>query len=341
MMEHRFNWFLIVFVMNILKLLSITTADEGLNSNKVATGNESSFWEHLKVRPSKPLENVSIINDSYTLNKAAIHDTVIRLESTSLFIWDTIFIGSKILASGKMDYSVFIENSVFEISEIIIDSASNVTIVHSHFILEDIGKEEEPSHVVKVYNIGILFMNETYFGNQSIQDNDTGHSEMKNSTNLGIALENVSITVLRGCTFTGIKAENSNGSAILLKNSDILMISCHLYLNMVKYGVVFGNNFANITTRNSSFTYNYASDSGAVFYLSNACSLTNYDSIFQYNSAREHAGVVCAMYDVTINNRGCIFQHNLAETGNGSAIWMRYNCQITNRQVLLSKVGSI
>ena len=234
-----------------------------------------------------------------------------------------------------MDYSIIIRNSVFENSEIVIDSASNVTIEHSQFILGEVGKEEEPSHVIKVYNTGIFLLTDTYFGNKSIQydQNDTGHSEMKNYTNLGINLENVLFAELRGCTFTGIKGEKSNGSAMLLKNTKIVMVSCQLYLNMAKNGLIFGNNSVNITSTNASFLSNYAGNSGAVYYLINFCSLTNVGSIFKNNTAREHAGVVFAVYDVTINNRECLFQHNSAENGNGSVISMQYNCRLINNQV--------
>ncbi len=323
-----------------MKLLSITTADKEFNFNSTIMINESSLWEHFEVETSKPLDkNLSFINDTYTLNKTSIHDTFIRLENSSMFLSNAVVIGSKILVGGMMDYSVLIENSVFEDSEIVINSASNVTIVYSHFIIEDRREEEEAKHVVKVYNVGILFMTYTYFGkleNQSIQgkENDSGHSKMKNSTNLGFKLENVRIAQLKSCTFAGIRAEKSNGSAMLLKNTDILMESCHFNSNMANNGVIFGENSVNITTSNSSFLSNHAIKSGAVFYLTKSCSITNDGSIFQNNSARDHAGVVFVMYDVTINNRGCLFQHNSALTGHGSVIWMQYDCQLTNRQVL-------
>ncbi len=338
-MKHKLCWHLIILYLIFLQLLSIIKADGEFNSNITAASNESFLWEHLKVETSKPLDkNLSFVNDSYTLKKTEIHDTFIRLESTSLFLSNAIVIGSRIFATGKKDYTVLIENSRFENSAIAIDSASNVTILHSHFTLEDIGKEEEPNHVVKVHNTGSLFMTDTHFGNQSMQDNqnETGHSDMENSRNIGIDLENVLNAELRSCTFTGIRAEKSNGSVILLKNAEILMISCQLNLNVAKNGVIFGNNSVNITSRNSLFTSNYAFNSGAVFYLINSCSLTNDGSVFQNNSAREHAGVVYAMYDVTVYNRECLFQHNSAETGSGSVIRMQYNCHVVNRQVLLS-----
>ena len=332
----KLYWQFIILYLVVLKLQSFAKAEHEFYSNTTSVSNDSFLWEHLKLETAKPIDkNLSFINDSYTLKKTAIHATFIRFESTSLFLSNAIVIGSKILAGGKMDYSVFIENSVFKNSQIVIDSASNVTIVHSHFIMENIRKEEEPNHVIKVYSTWILYMTDTHFGNQSIQDNQrgTGYYEMKNSTNLGINLENVLIAELRGCTFAGIKAGNSNGSAMLLKNTEILMISCQLYLNMANNGVIFGNNSVNITSRNTSFLSNYATESGAVFYLINSCSLINNGSIFQNNSAREYAGVVFAMYHVTINNQGCSFQHNSAETGGGSVIFMQYNCQLINKQV--------
>ncbi len=335
-----------ILYLAFLTLLCITSADKKFNSNKTAGNNESSLLEHLKGGISKPFDKnltVSFFNDRYTLNKTAINDTLIRIENTSLFLSNVIVTGCKIITGGKMDYSVIFEYSRFENSEIVIDSASNVTLVYSQFIMEHIGNEE-PTHVIKVYNTEILFMTNTHFGtfeNQSMHDNqyNTGHSEIKNSTYLGVKLENVCIAKFRGCTFTGIKADKSNGSAILLKNTEMLMVSCQLRFNIAKYGVIFGNHSVNITSQNSSFLFNFGK-SGAVFYLINMASLTNYDSVFQNNSAREHGGVVHAMYDNTINNRGCLFQHNSAETGGGSVIWMQYNCQLINEQVFIASSTS-
>ncbi len=334
----KLYWPFIISFLMILKLLSITTADKEATANTKTISNEPFLKDHLKVGTSKPLgKNLTFINNSYTLNKTSIHDAFIRLESTSLFLSNTVVIGSNILAGGKMDYSVLIENSVFENSEITMDSASNVTIACSRFMMKDIGMEEEPNHVVRIYNTGILFVTDTLFGNESLPNNqnNTSHSEMKHSTDLGMKLENVQNAELRGCTFTGIRAEKSNGSVMLLKNTEMLMVSCQVYLNTANNGVIFGKNSVNITSRNSSFLSNHASKSGAVFYLINSCSLTNDDSVFKNNSARKHAGVVFAMHEVMINNSGCLFLHNFAELGGGSVIWMQYSCQLINKQVLL------
>ncbi len=309
-------------------------ADKEYNSSTTAASNESSLWEHLKGGTSKQLErNMFFINDSYTLNKTAIHDTVIRLENTSLFLSNAIVSDSRIFANGKMDYSVLIENSQFENGEIVIDSASNVTIMYSQFIMKDIGKEEEPKHVVKVYNTGILLITNTHFGNQSRQGNpsDTGHLETKSSTNLGINLENVLTAELRGCTFTGIISEKSNGSAILLKNTDIFMISCQLYLNMAKHGVIFGNNSVNITSRNSSFISNHGTKSGAVFYLANSCSLTNNGNVFKNNSAREHGGAIYIRNRGNCTNYKSSFVSNHADSY-GGAINVYIDGQLINNE---------
>ncbi len=340
MMNHKLvklYWLFIILFLTLLKLLSITRADIDFHSNTTAISNESFLLDHLRVGTSNPLDkNSSFGIDRYTFNMTTINDTIIRLENTSLFLANTIVIDSQILASGMRDYAVVIENSVFERSEIVIDSASNVTIVHSQFIMEDIGKDV-PNHVVKMYNTGTFFMSDTHFGNQSEQNNpkNTSYSEKKKSTNLGIQLENVRNAELRDSTFTDIKGEKSNGSVMLLKNTDILMVSCQFYHNMAKNGIIFGNNSVNITSINSSFTMNYAGNSGAIFHLTDSCSLTNDGSLFQNNSAREHGAVVFAMYHVTINNKGCLFQYNSAETGGGSVIWMQYNCQLINEQVLI------
>ena len=152
------------------------------------------FLINLKFVPSTRAETSNtfnksflFINDSYTLKNTAIRDAFIILEKATILISNFIVISSKILARGRTDYSVIIKNSVFENSKIMIDSDSNVTIVHSQFLMEDIGKDEEPSHLIKVYNVGILLMTDTHFGNKSIQDTQkyTGNSEMKSSTTLG------------------------------------------------------------------------------------------------------------------------------------------------------------
>ena len=342
----------ITLYLTLLKLLSITSADKEVNSNRTVMSNESSHWEQVKDGTPKPFDKkLSFSDERYTLSNTTTNERVIRLENTSLLLSNVIIIGSEIMASGKMDYSVVFENSRFKNSEIVIDSASNVTIVYSHFIMEEIGKEK-PDHVIKVYNTVVLFMTDTHFRNfenQSMPDNQysTGHSEVENYTNLGIKLENVRIAELRGCTFTGIMADKNNGSAIWLKNSEILMMSCQLHFNIAKYGVIYGSHSVNITSRNSSFLFNFGK-SGAVFYLINSCSLTNDGSIFQNNSAREHAGVVYATYDVTINNRDCLFHNNSAgslfldnsASSYGGVIYGKNNIVILNTgSIFLSNTG--
>ncbi len=205
--------------------------------------------------------------------------------------------------------------------------------------MEDIEEDEEANHVIRIYNTGSLCMTGTHLGNQLMQhnQNEISHTKIVKSTHLGIKIENVSIAELKDCTLTGIMSEKNNGSAMFLQNTEVLMISCEFYFNMAKNGVIFGINSVNITNKNSTFISNYASKLGAVFFLTNSCMLTNDGSVFRNNSAREHAGVVYAVNDITINNRGCSFEDNSAETGNGSVIWMQYNCQLTNRQVVWSK----
>ncbi len=317
----------IILSLIILILLpsdSNTRADRDFNFNTTVKINASLHLQHPKIH--------SFINESYTLNKTAIHDTIIRLQNTSVFISSAIVTGSKILTGGTKDYSVYIENSVFEGSEIVIDSASNVTLVYSHFIMDNIGQEDEPNHVVQIFNTGFLFMTDTHFGNQSKQHNqkDAFNSKIIYNTNLGIRLENVSIAELKDCSFTGIKADKSSGSAISLQNTEVLMVSCKLYLNIAENGVILGINSVNITSRNSSFISNYASKSGGVFHLTKSCSLTNDGSVFMSNSAKKLAGVVYATYDVTIINRGCLFKHNSAETGNAGTIYGHNDIKITN-----------
>ncbi len=205
----KLYWLSTVLVLIIWTLLLIAKADEEVNSNTIPQSNGSSTLQPPNNKTSKAFNrNLYFFNDSYILNKTAVYNAFIRLENTSLFLSNAIVIGSKMVAGGSGNYSVLIENSVFENSEIVIDSASNVTIINSHFKMEDIAREDEANHVVKVYNTSFFFMLNTHFGNQSIQDNqnDRRHSGIENSTNLGINLENVTTAELKGCTFAGIKA---------------------------------------------------------------------------------------------------------------------------------------
>ncbi len=323
--------FIINLCLIILKLVSITRAD----FNTIDKNNVSFHSQNLTVGTSKLEE--SFTDEVYILNKTTIQNTVIRLSNTSIFLFNVNVTGSKILAGGMRDYSVSIQNCVFDGSEILMESANNVAIMDSHFIMDDIGKDEEPNHVLRIYNTGFLFMAGTHFVNEktALENNqiEKGHSKIMNSTNLGMKMENVFLAELKDCTFIGIKSEKNNGSAIFLKNTKVFLVSCKIDLNMAKNGVIFGIDSVNVTSRSSSFISNYAAESGAVFHLTNSCSLTSYGSVFQNNSAREHASVVYAMHDVTIDNRGCLFQDNSAETGNGSVIRMQYNCQLTNKKV--------
>ncbi len=99
---------IIVLFLIILRLVSITRAD--LNSNTSARSNDSF---HLKPQ--------FFINEEYTLNNTLIHDTIIRLENSSVFIANTFVTASKIYAVGMVDYFVIIKNCTFESSEFVIE----------------------------------------------------------------------------------------------------------------------------------------------------------------------------------------------------------------------------
>ncbi len=124
-------WLIVIPFLIILKLVSITRADKDFISNATTKSDNSFHSQHLKVRPSE-FDHQSFINERYTLNKTTIHDTVIRLENTSVLLSNTNVTGSKILSSGMMGYSVFITHCVFKRSIIVIDSASKVTIMYTH-----------------------------------------------------------------------------------------------------------------------------------------------------------------------------------------------------------------
>ncbi len=315
----------IISLLIILISVSITGTNEDFNSDTTLKRNDSFNLQHLNLQ--------TFINDIYTLNRTAIHDTVIRLENTSVFLSNTIIIGSTILADGRMGYSVLFDNCVFDDSEIVIDSASNVTIVYSHFIMRGVEKDEEPKHVISIYNTAFFFMTDTHFGNQSKQHNqkDSMNSKINVYTNLGLKMDNVLLAEVKDGSFTGIKAEKSSGSAIFLQNTKVQMVSCELSFNIAKNGVIYGTNSVNVIIRNSSFISNYASKSGAVFYLTSSCSFINDGNVFQNNSAKKNAGVVYATQDVTINNRGCLFLHNSAEA-DGGVIYGKTDIEIINTE---------
>ncbi len=310
---------IIILFLIILKLMSTTGAD--FNSNTSARSHDS-------LHPNPQYS----INEQYILDNTEIHDTIISLENTSAFITNTSVTGSKIYAGGMVEYSVIVKNCTFESSEIVLDSARNVTIISSHFIMRDLAKDEEPYHIIRIYNAGFFFMIDTHFGKQKINQYDRSLSKIETSTNIGIKLENVSIAELKECSFTGFRAEKSYGSVISLQRTEVFMISCKFHLNIAEHGVIFGKNSVNVTSKNSSFISNFAAKSGAVFYLTDSCSLSNDGSVFQNNSANEHAGVVYATDNVTINNKGCLFQYNSAENGNGGVIYGQKNIEIINTE---------
>ena len=133
----------------------------------------------------------------------------------SVFLSDINVTGSKILAAGMIDYSVFNKNCVLDGSEFVIDSARSVNIMYSHFIMKD---------VIRIYNTGSLFMTDTHFKNQAIEhdQNERGYSKIIKFTNLVMKMENVFIAELKDCSFKSIRSEMNNGSAIFLKNTGVL-----------------------------------------------------------------------------------------------------------------------
>ncbi len=126
--------------------MSITRGQEGFNSNTTTRRNDSVYLQYPTVATSK-FDLQFFDYERYTLNNTSIKDTIITLKNTLVFLSNASVIGSRIMAEGMMEYSVFIENCIFDGSAIVIDSAINVTIMHSKFIMEDIGKDEKPNHV--------------------------------------------------------------------------------------------------------------------------------------------------------------------------------------------------
>ena len=271
------------------------------------------------------------------MKSTIVQEAVIVLQNASVFISNTFIIDTKITANGIISYTIFIINCTFYGIELEIDSAKNITIVDSRFFIQNVLKNQDSHHILRVYNTDILSISDTLFGNQIIEQNEMIYVKGLEATDLGIKMENVSFAEIIRCSFSGIKSDVTNGSVIFLRKTELRIISTNLHFNVAKYGVIFAFDSVNITTSNCLYNSNNALKSGGVFYMNYLCTLTNDECIFQNNTSGEDGGVVYATHNVIIKNNRCLFQYNSAETGSGSVIWMQHNCQLTNKKVFQQK----
>ena len=287
-----------------------TPSEDVKDINKTSEASNSPLWkDYIEGPPNAPTEDQYF----YSMN-TTINNTVIVLQNASVFISNAVIIDTKITTNGIISYAVSIQNCTFEGSELEIDSARNVSISFSSFIIRNVSENHEPTHTVRVYNTDIVFVSNTLFGNQT--KGHTGNKAlMTEGTNLGIKIENVPLAEIRECTFSGIKSDVSRGTVMYLKSTSVLMISCVFYSNRARYGVIQAIGSVNLENNNCSFISNHVVKYGGVFYMSDFCNLTNYDCIFQTNIADRYGAVLYGKKYAIIKNTRCLFQYNAADTG--------------------------
>ncbi len=238
---------------------------------------------------------------------------VITLQNVTVFISNTIIIDTIIYVNATITGDIFVQNCTFEGGHFKINSASNVTIMDTQFIVQNIAKHEASNYVLTVYNTSSLFVSNTVFGNLLTESNEM--RDISGATSLGIRLENVSISEIRKCTFTGIKSAEGYGVALSLKNTEVKIISSNFQFNSAKFGVIHATNGANITNINCSFISNRGFQCGVVCMLDN-CTLLNSDSVYSENIVTVNgAAAVYGKRWCNITNVGTTFADNTGVDG--------------------------
>ncbi len=294
------------------------------------TGNNISSFIQPSIVESTGLfnGNQSLQDGIFLLNNLIIKNTVVILQNPMVVISNSFIVNSKVSAKVEMIKALVIENCTFEKSEFIVDSASNLTILKSHFQLENLSKDEEPKYAFNVFNTMFLLISNTIVGDQAKQNNQMRHLVAEHTT-LGIKLENVSFAQIERCIFAGIKSEVSNGTAIYLKNANVSLVSCDFSYNLAKYGVIYAINSVTISTVSSSFLSNHAVKFGGVFYMICGGTLTNNDCRFHNNSASEGGSIYCED-DTDVRNSGCSFFKNTGQYGGSILLYNRATCVNTD-----------
>ncbi len=252
-------------------------------------------------------------------------------KDVSVLISNTFIIDTK-MNFKAINCTMLIQNCTFEGSKLEIDSANNITIMDSHFIVQNVSESSTSNHILEAYNTQFLLISNSYFGNLPTKQNETKHL-LTGATSLGIRMENVTLAEVRQCTFAGFKSDESDGTALYLIRTTIQLTSSYFHYNLANHGVIFASNLVNITSMNCSYAFNQAED-GAVFSLRDSCTLVNIDSMFQQNLAIEHGGVVNAKYHVSITNLNCTYFQNEAGERAG-AIYIKDDVQVSLETLLL------
>ncbi len=344
-------WFIIILIgTNFVPIVSFSTENATHSDKDIGTNVSHYLHHHMPVASHDIVnEDGSFYDEIYLLENSIIQDTNILMKETSLFMSNVTMINTRITVHRAINYSIFIQNTTSKSSELIIESASNVTIVNSHFITENVKDEEDPSYALKLKNVTLLVISGTYFGNEM------GNDQLMQTTNLGIHMDNILFAEIRNCNFTGINSPVSNGSAMFLNGTEAKIISCDFHFNIVNCGLIYANNSVSLTTINTSFISNSATTNGAAIfahndieivnnrskfihnkanragaiYMSNRGTCINIDSLIANNSAPNGAGAFGFYQDVSVTNINCTFIQNDGDLL-GGAIWGRYDIQVNN-----------
>ncbi len=294
------------------------------NSNKLNTGKNASLENDTESFTLLRFSDEILDDIPIYINKT-IKNRSITLQNVSVFISKTIIINTRIRTNGKFSYNVFVENCTIKDSWFDIDSAKNVSIQNSQFLLQNVSEYQVTEYILTVNNIESLYIYNTFFGNLSPEENDT--EELRGATSLAIKLNYITLAEISNCTFTGIRSDESDGVALFVKSTHLKLASSNFHKNLAKYNIIYATDRVNISTINCSFISNHA---GAVLFMEHLSSISNEFCIFEDNIVREHGEVVSIKAHSIMNNYQCLFQHNF-----GTVIYMRYNSQILNQEVII------
>ncbi len=277
----------------------------------------------LETNINHSISSNNLSNESYVLENRKIEDAEILFKYVYVFIANSFLINSRLTFHGNKDNKVLLQNCSFQDSEIIIKSTKHCSIESSQFSGQHVAKRPDPSYMLSVYDTDFTHIWDSVFGGPGMEI-DEGRNLSTEHTRLGIKLENVSLATIANCTFHNLMSEVNNGSALHLRTTEVFIERSEFRSNSAKYGVIFADRSAKITSVTSAFISNHAHKSGGVYALSYNSSLTNRASVFQNNTAREFGGVLHAKNSVLIKNYYCVFESNI------EAVYMTDNCSIQN-----------
>ncbi len=286
----------------------------------------------FQIMGNKTLHFNATGNKTFILKNKVIQNEHIILEDIGVSIYNCSFENTTLMIKGNNSNSVLMAESSFYGSEVIVNSTEYCTIEYCSFETDKLVQHQQKKYILTVYSVQYLIITHTLFGSVAQRENITEPKKRDESSQLGIRMKNVLLAEMKSCTFSNIVAGNSNGSAMHLIDSSTSIISCDFHANSGHFGTIYGNSFANITCINSTFTSNYASMYGGVFYLENHIILQNIDSKFQNNTAGLNGGVIYGLDSVLNENENCLFQYNI-DSGHGGVIYVRDNSHVINEKV--------